>query len=105
MTKPAGVQVQGMVDQNLTVTAETVASAATSYLENNQLAHLLHAHGGRFKAGKSWCNELLSDMNLPRRKCTTQASKLPEDWESKGRRLELQVFQHFKWPAIPVLIC
>lgn len=80
-----------MIDQNLTVTADTVANAAISYLENNDLSNLLHKNGGRFKAGKSWCNELLTEMNLPRRKCTTQASKLPADWETQGRRLELQV--------------
>lgn len=84
-------EVQSMIEQSLAVTAETVATAAISYMENNNLSHLLHSRGGRFKAGKSWCNELLNDMELPRRKCTTQASKLPADWEIKGRRLELQV--------------
>ena len=57
-------EVQSMIEQSLAVTAETVATAAISYMENNNLSHLLHSRGGRFKAGKSWCNELLNDRNF-----------------------------------------
>jgi hypothetical protein len=44
-----------------------------------------------FTAGETWCQQLLLELNLVRRKCTTQAAKLPADWELKGEKLICQV--------------
>ena len=88
------VQVQAMVDHNITVTAEIVRTAAVSYLEENNLYELLEGRGGRFKAGYSWCCTLLREMNLTRHKCTTQASQPPDKWVVQQRWLELKVCQH-----------
>ena len=85
---------QAMVDHKMAVTAATVATAAIAYLQEQELTNLIYGQGGRFKASKTWCNELLAEMNLTRRKCTTQASKLPADVDDKKRRLDLQVRGH-----------
>jgi hypothetical protein len=44
-----------------------------------------------FKAGETWCQQLLLELNLVRRKCTTMAAKLPADIERKKERLTCQV--------------
>ena len=46
---------------------------------------------GKFSAGNTWCNTLLDECHLTKRNCTTQASKLPENYLSLGHRLMLQV--------------
>lgn len=84
-------QVQEAITAKIPMTADTVSNIAVSYLEEHGLSGLLFKNGGRFKAAKSWCNVILSEMEMPRRKCTTQASKLPEDWEVQQERLNLQV--------------
>lgn len=66
--------------------AQAIAEA-TIRLEGQ--GDIMDVHG--FKAGKTWCNDLLREMNLRQRRTTTDGAKLPEDWETKGRRLGLQV--------------
>lgn len=79
-----------MLDKNIPIDAAQVAIIAKHYLVEVGAGELLEDNGGVFKAGSTWCSELLHELGLTRRKCTTQASKLPEDWEKKGERLTMQ---------------
>jgi hypothetical protein len=80
-----------MVADKQPMDANVVSDVAVAIIKSLDMADLLHENGGKFKAGKSWCNTLLEECNLTRRKCTTQASKLPDNWRSLGHRLMLQV--------------
>jgi hypothetical protein len=93
-----GLQIKSMVDNNLAVDHSVVKSAAIAYLTIHA-QHVLPEGGGNFKAGRSWCNELLLEMGLTYRKCTTQSSKVPDDWEHKGTKLGLQARPYHKWAA------
>jgi hypothetical protein len=44
-----------------------------------------------FKACDTWCQKVLFELNLVRRKVTTAAAKLPADWELRKQRLACQV--------------
>lgn len=80
-----------MVADQQPMDANIVSDVAVAVLRHLGHSQLLHENGGKFKAGKSWCNTLLEECDLTRRKCTTQSSKLPENWRSLGHRLMLQV--------------
>lgn len=80
-----------MIQYDVPMDAGRVAAIARAYLLENQLSDLLEENGGNFKVGETWCLGILKEMDYSRRKCTTQAAKLPADWEIKGKRLTLQV--------------
>jgi hypothetical protein len=80
------MQIQAMSDENLPLAAATVHSVAMAYLKK----HAPQVIDTGFKAGETWCQELLLELNLVRRKCTTQAAKLPADWELKKEKLSCQ---------------
>jgi hypothetical protein len=85
------MQVLRMVADKQPMDANVVSDVAIAVIKSLDMGHLLHENGGKFKAGKTWCNTLLDECKLTRRKCTTQAQKLPEDWRALGHRLMLQV--------------
>jgi hypothetical protein len=93
------VQVQQMVADKQPMDANVVSDVAVATMKHFGRPELLQENGGRFKAGKSWCNTLLEECHLKRRKCTTQAQKLPENWRALGHRLMLQV-----WPPAKHLL-
>jgi hypothetical protein len=71
------MQIQAMSDEYLLLAAATVHSVAMAYLKK----HAPQVIDTGRRAGETWCQELLLELNLVRRKCTTQAGKLPADWE------------------------
>jgi hypothetical protein len=84
------MQVLRMVADKQPMDANVVSDVAIAVIKRFNMGHLLHENGGKFKAGKTWCNTLLNECKLTRRKCTTQAQKLPEDCRAPGHRLMLQ---------------
>ena len=84
-------QVSASRDKGIAIHASLVGVVAKEYLQDHGARDLLLEHGRLFKAGSTWCLTLLKEMGLSRCKCTTQAAKLPQDWEEKGRRLTAQV--------------
>ena len=84
-------QVSALRGKGIAIDASLVGVVAKEYLQDHGARDLLLEHGGLFKAGSTWCLTLLKEMGLSRCKCTTQAAKLPEDWEEEGRRLTAQV--------------
>lgn len=84
-------QVQQMVADKQPMDGNICSDVAIATI--NHLGHkdILKENGGKFSAGKSCCNALLDECQLTKRKCTTQASKLPENYLSLGHRLMLQV--------------
>ena len=84
-------QVSALRDKGIAIDASLVGVVAKDYLQDHGARDLVLEHGGLVKAGSTWCLTLLKEMGLSRRKCTTQAAKLPEDWEETGRRLTAQV--------------
>jgi hypothetical protein len=76
-----------MSQKNLPLDAATVHVVALAYLKENAPEVIMAG----FKACETWCQQLLLDLNLVRRKCTTQAAKLPADIQLKKERLSCQV--------------
>jgi hypothetical protein len=76
-----------MSDKKLPLDAATVHSVVMAYLRD--AAPEIVDKG--FTAGETWCQQLLLELNLVRRKCTTQAAKLAADWQLKGEKLTCQV--------------
>lgn len=85
------MQIASMMDKHVPVDAKRVSIVTKDYLEKVGAGELLEENGGTFTAAETWCLTLLHEAGLARRKCTTQAAKLPSDWEEKGQRLQLQV--------------
>jgi hypothetical protein len=83
------IQVQNRLDANLPIDSNVCSTIALSVIEEVGMGVMLER--GVFKACKSWCNKLLAEMLLKTRRVTTDAAKLPADWEKKGEKLALQV--------------
>jgi hypothetical protein len=81
------MQVNAMVKAGVPVDVEKASLAVIAFLTNRGHFDLLDC----FKAGATWSGKLLKDLNLVRRKCTTQAAKCPADIEVKKMILTLQV--------------
>ena len=77
-------QVAALRDKGTAIDANLVGVVAKEHLQDNYASELLLEHGGSFKAVSTWCLTLLKEMGLSRRKCMTQAAKLPDYWEEKG---------------------
>lgn len=76
-----------MSDKHVPLDASTVHAVALAYLQDKAPEVL----DTGFKAGETWCQGILHDLNLVRRKCTTAAAKLPKDIELRKERLSCQV--------------
>ena len=85
------LQLKEMGAQDCALDTRRVAIVAKQYLRDHGAGHLLEENGGPFKAGATWCQGLLKSEGLAKRKCTTQAAKLPDDWEMQSKRLTGQV--------------
>ena len=92
-----------MVADRQPMDANVVSDVAVAVIKSLDMGHLLQENGGKFRAGKSWCNTLLEECKLTRRKCTTQAQKVPENWRNLGHRLMLQVCNSNRLQSLPRL--
>jgi uncharacterized protein (DUF2237 family) len=63
-----------MSQKNLPLDAATVHVVALAYLKENAPEVIMAG----FKPGDTWCQQLLLDLSLVRRKCTTQAAAVPQ---------------------------
>jgi hypothetical protein len=63
-----------MSQRNLLLDAATGHVVALAYQKENAPDVIVAG----FKPGDTWCQQLLLDLNLVRRKCTTQAAAVPQ---------------------------
>lgn len=80
-----------MCEDQQPMDSNVVSDVAIAMIRHMRQESILKEEGGRFSAGRSWCNKLLESCDLTRRKCTTQAQKVPDNWRALGHRLMLQV--------------
>jgi hypothetical protein len=86
------VQVRQQADAHQPLDCNVVQDLAIAVIDSNEEhRHILAKNGGSFKVGSTWAADLLQEMDLRRRRCTTAAAHLPEDWQHQGQKLMLQV--------------
>jgi LmbE family N-acetylglucosaminyl deacetylase len=81
------MQVRNALRDNVNTDHKTVSSIAKAVIQAEGREDIFAAG---FRAGKSWCNTLLREMNLRHRRVTTESAKLPADWEEQAERLAMQ---------------
>jgi hypothetical protein len=70
-----------MIRYDMPLDAGRVACMTKTYLEARNMQHFLVENGGQFEVSGTWCLDILRE-DYSRRKCTTQAAKLPHAWEA-----------------------
>jgi hypothetical protein len=83
------MQIRLRLDKGLPIDSNVVSVIAEAAVRDAGHGNLVD--DGLFKAGKTWCNKLLLEMDLSTRRVTTDSAHLPTDWEQQGERLTLKV--------------
>ena len=86
------MQVKRRAEDHQPLDCNVVTDIAVGFIDADpEHRHILAKNGGAFKAEQSWASDLLAELSLKRRRCTTAASHLPDDWQQRIHKTTLQV--------------